>query len=716
MQQKFWAGAVALAVAAALPAAATAADSAAKKKPAPVPQASAAQAPAAQAPSAPVAQPAAGPMVLDAMVVTAQQRQQALIDVPMTINALSADEIEKRGVTDLQSLSYAVPEMITVVTGMAQNRVMLRGVGDNGGNYPLVGIYLDDVGVDGPLSRPLDIRPLDIERVEVLNGPQGTLYGQGSVGGTVRFLTQNPVIGQNSMSATADVRGTKGGSLSERLTGVANVSLSDRAALRIAGTYEDVGGWIDAPTAGRKDVNDGKFSQVRIKGLFNVTDSLKLTPMVQVVRNKVGSLNNGENADGNLMLPAFAPDAVQGASNDHEIYSLTADWDLGGVNLLAVGSAFRNVADGGYYSPFNGVGRLARFENRDEARNLELRLSSDDAGRWKWAVGSLYRHADFYSKVHIYRIGPANGTTSAASNVTALTRMRSDSVSFYGNTSYALTDRLEVGGGLRYFVDRAISTVAGQDDQQFYSLDPRLYISYKLQPNWSVYTSAAKGFRSGGFNAVNPAFPATFEPESVWSYEVGTKYETPDRLFSGEVAGFISRYSNMQTTVIASGLGLSYTDNVGKANIKGIDWSFRVRPLDWFSFGATGAFFDTEVVSVTPNSAYIAGDRLNYIPHSNYSLFAEFETELKDGVDGRLRVDYNRRGSSVLSQRTARLVATNETLHLLNARGSVSWDRYRVDLYCDNILNERGETYPNPVAFATRVAPLTVGLAGSVKF
>lgn len=711
MQQKFWAGAVALAVAAAFPVAATAADSAAKKKPAPT-----AQAPATAAAPAASTSPAAEPMVLDAMVVTAQQRQQALIDVPMTINALSADEIEKRGVTDLQSLSYAVPEMITVVTGMAQNRVMLRGVGDNGGNYPLVGIYLDEVGVDGPLSRPLDIRPLDVERVEVLNGPQGTLYGQGSVGGTVRFLTQNPIIGQNSMSATADVRGTKGGSLSERLTGVANVSLSDRAALRIAGTYEDVGGWIDAPTAGRKDVNDGKFSQVRIKGLFNVTDSLKLTPMVQVLRNKVGSLNNGENADGDLMLPAFAPNAVQGASNDHEIYSLTADWDLGGANLLAVGSAFRNVADGGYYSPFNGIGRLVRFENRDEARNLELRLSSDNTGRWKWAVGSHYRHADFYSKVHIYRIGPANGTTSAAANVTSLTRIRSDSVSMYGNTSYALTDWLEIGGGLRYFIDRAISPVAGQDDQRFYSLDPRLYISYKLQPNWSVYTSAAKGFRSGGFNAVNPAFPASFEPESVWSYEVGTKYETPDRVFSGEVAGFISRYSDMQTTVIASGLGLSYTDNVGKANIKGIDWSFRVRPLDWFSFGATGAFFDTEVVSVTPNSAYIAGDRLNYIPHSNYSLFAEFETELKDGVDGRLRVDYNRRGSSVLSQRTAKLVATNETLHLLNARGSVSWDRYRVDLYCDNILNERGESYPNPVAFATRVAPLTVGLAGSVKF
>lgn len=164
---------------------------------------------------------AAAPVELGEIIVTAQQRKQREIDVPITINTLSSDEIAKRGITDLQSLSFAVPGMTTVVTGMAQNRVMLRGIGEGagGGNFPLVGIRQDEVAVDGPLRGGLDVRPLDIERVEVLNGPQGTLYGQGAMGGTVRFLTHNPVIGETSMTAAADVSTTKGGAPSNRLTG-----------------------------------------------------------------------------------------------------------------------------------------------------------------------------------------------------------------------------------------------------------------------------------------------------------------------------------------------------------------------------------------------------------------------------------------------------------------------------------------------------------------
>ena len=100
--------------------------------------------------------------------------------MPITINTIDGTELKERRITTLQELSFAVPELINVVTGMAQNRSMLRGVGDGGGNFPQVGIYLDEVAADGPLGRPLDFRALDVERVEVLNGPQGTLYGQGS--------------------------------------------------------------------------------------------------------------------------------------------------------------------------------------------------------------------------------------------------------------------------------------------------------------------------------------------------------------------------------------------------------------------------------------------------------------------------------------------------------------------------------------------------------
>jgi outer membrane receptor protein involved in Fe transport len=656
------------------------------------------------------------PIVSETIIVTAQQREQRLIDVPISVNALDAEEIADRRINNLQDLSFAVPEMINVVTGMAQNRVMLRGVGEGGGNFPLVSIYLDDVAASGPLRGPLDIRPLDVERVEVLNGPQGTLYGQESVGGVVRFLTANPVIGQNSLAASADVWGTSDGSLSERVTGVTNLALGDQAALRIAGTYEDVGGWIDAPTAGRSDVNDGQMYQVRVKGLFNVTDNLQLVPMVQIHRNDVGAINNGENANGDLILPAFAPNAVQSAQNDHELYSLTAHWDLGDVNLLAVGSVWRNVSTGGYYSPFAGNGRLFRFDNRDEAQSGELRITSDDDGRWQWAAGAFYRNADFNSVTTLYQTGPANGTTSTNVNFVIRAPIKSESWSFYANSSFDLTERLQVGGGLRYFTDDEVAPTPGQAGQSFESVDPRIFVSYELEENWNIYATAAKGFRSGGFNAVNPAFPQSYEPEDVWSYEVGSKFQTTDGLFSGEIALFYSRYDNMQATTIATSIGQGYTGNIGRADIQGVDWSFRVRPNDWLAFGATGVLLDTDVVSVAPSSAYIAGDRLNYIPEYNVALFAEAEADISDAVTARFRVDYNQRGSSVFAQRTVNLTATGDTLNFLNASLALNWGQYGVEFYSDNILDDRGAIFPNPVAFETRAVPRTIGLRSTVSF
>lgn len=671
---------------------------------------------AASAQSSLAAQPSAPASTLQTVVVTAQQREQRQMDVPIFMNTLNADEIGRRGITDLLNLSYAVPGMITVVTGMAQNRVMLRGLGDNGGNFPLVGLYLDEVSVDGPISRPIDIRAMDLARAEVLNGPQGTLYGQGSMGGTVRFLTRNPVLGETSHSAAAGLWGMSSGGTSHRVSATSNLPLGQQAALRIAGTYEKTGGWIDALTANRTDINDGRRYQVRIKGLVNLTPKLSLIAMAQVHRNDVGSLGNGENADGNLLLPAFAPAAVQPAHNEHELYSLTANWDLGGMSLLAVVASSRNASDGGFYSPFAGNGRLIRFDYDDKAHSVELRLTSSAPGSLKWAAGAFYRKVDFNAVTTLYQMGPVNSPTGTNVNFVTSAPIQSDSLSVYANGSFDVTDRLQIGGGLRWFTDDENAPRAGQAGKKFDSIDPRVYASFKLEPRWTVYASAAKGFRSGGFNAVNAAFPETFEPEKVWSYELGTKFEAMGGLLRGEVAAFTSRLTNMQSTTIATSVGLGYTGNVGRADIKGLDWSFRVQPMAGLQLGWSGAVLDTEVVSIAARSAYAQGDRLNYIPKYNHALFAEAEFKVLKDVQGRARVDYSRRGSSTFSQRTANLTASNETISLLNARLALNWSQYGVEVYGENLLNDRGQTYPNPVEFATRAVPRTFGIRGTVSF
>ena len=234
--------------------------------------------------------------------------------------------------------------------------------------------------------------------------------------------------------------------------------------------------------------------------------------------------------------------------------------------------------------------------------------------------------------------------------------------------------------------------------------------------DWNVYTSAAKGFRSGGFNAVNPLFPASFKPESVWSYEVGTKFEAMGGMLGGQIAGFVSRYTDMQTSTLAAPPNIFYTDNVGRARIQGIDWSFKVRPADWIAFGANGTVQDTEAVSVKPNSSYAVGDQLNYIPKNNYGLFVETQTNLANNVKAGFRADYNVRGSSVFAQRTFNATAKNEKMELLNMRFSLSQKQYGFELYGENLLNDRGQIFPNPVNFATRMVPRTIGLRGTVSF
>ncbi|MBY8824151.1 TonB-dependent receptor domain-containing protein [Sphingomonas colocasiae] len=651
------------------------------------------------------------------IVVTAQQREQRSIEVPITINAFGATELKQRGINNLQDLSYSVPEMNVFSAMLGQSQVVLRGISPSGGNLPLVGVYQDEVAVDGPNGQQLDLRPLDVKRVEVLNGPQGTLYGQGSAGGTIRFVTNDPVIGRTSLTTSAELWGTRKGSASGRLTATANLPLNDIAALRVSGVYEKIGGWIDAPTAGRTNINDGRLFEIRIKGLLNLSDDISLVPMIDIHRNRAGSVSNGEDENYNIIFPGFMQDGVQPVSNDFDLYSLTANVRLGGVKLLAVGSIYRNDMDGGFFNRFGALARVFTYANRNRARTGEVRLSSDSSSIWKWTAGIFYRNAEFSAVNTLLQTGSHTGTVGTTVNLPFNTAYDTDSWSFYGNTSYQLSDRLEIGGGLRYFVDSQTSpSVNGRLKADFHSLDPRIYAVYKLAPDWSVYASAAKGFRSGGFNAVNASFPQTFGPEDVWSYEVGTKFSALDRLVSGEISGFISRYSDMQTGVIALSVGLGYTGNVGRAHVKGIDWNFRLAPANWLTLGTTGALVDTRVVESAPASGYQVGDRLSFIPKFNAGAFVETQAPLSDDVRGTFRVDYNRRGDSVLIQRTANLFAGNETLHLLNARLGLSWKGFDIQLFAENILNDRGRTAPNPLFFSTRVVPRSIGIKGAASF
>jgi iron complex outermembrane recepter protein len=656
------------------------------------------------------------PIRLEGIVVTAQKRDQLVYDVPMTIAAIGGDELATRGVSTYQDLAFAVPELAVAQMIPGQNILVLRGVGQMAGNLPMVGVYFDEVAASATSLRPVDLRIFDLDRVEVLFGPQGTLYGQGSVGGTVRFITRDPTFQKTHFSSILDASFTQDGSPSQRFVGIANVPIVDNElAFRVAGTFERTGGWIDLPAAGLKNVNHGEMYNVRFKGLWNVSDRVSLNAMVVVHRNDVAAPNGGEDENGNFVLGPFAPTQDQPTKNRYELYSMVANVDLGRHEFLSATSYFDNRTDAIYTNPAGTNWRVWTDTDRDKVFNQEFRLSTKATDPLTWTVGAFYQDADLNQDLLL-----TQGRTSTPALVNFLIPFPEKwrSQSYFGNAGYKVTPRLEVGGGARYFIDRHSAPLAsgGEQESTFRSIDPRVYATIALTDDLKAFISAAKGFRSGGFNAITEGIPPQFDPDKVYSYEAGTKFAAWGSRIRGEVSAFYSRYKDMQLATIHPTLVVSYTGNLGEARIYGVDWSLAFYPGGRLSLGTAGNFIRDEVTEVPAGSQVLVGDRLNYIPKYNYTVFLQKLFNWAPAVRGVFRIDYAEKGKAIFASRTAGRFDESQVINLLNARIGASWKDFSVDFYGENLLNDRDRINPSTVRFSARPRPRTFGVRLSAEF
>jgi outer membrane receptor protein involved in Fe transport len=643
--------------------------------------------------------------LIEEVIVTAQMRAEPLLKVPMTVVAMGSEELEQRAITNIRELSYAVPELAVFDDGVGGNQLFLRGIGGVGGSEPLVGVYLDDIGVSGQSYYPLDIRSLDLQRVEVLYGPQGTLYGQGSAGGTVRFITNKPSFASTFLDSTMDLSFTTDGSSNERVIAVANVPVvNDVFAFRIASSYEDNSGWVDAPAANKRDINGNELYNVRLTGLWKVTEAITLTPMVMIYRNDVDSSGNGENDQGDKITPPFSPTTVLGTKTDQDLYALTATFALGWAELLSVSSYYRNDNDGGFTNAFGTFHRIFNKRFRSTVFDQEVRLTSAGDDAFSWTLGAFYSDVDYDDFTTL---------TSAFGGFSFPTIERGTSWSFFANTAYDVTDRLELGAGARYFSQEKTN---GEQNPSFNSFDPRVYASYALTENVRTFVSAAKGFRGGGFNSIDPTFPPQFDPEEVYSYEAGLKFASAQSRTRGELSVFHSDYEDMQVDFLDPDTGLGYTDNVGKAKIDGADGSVHVEFASGTTLGASATWLKTRVEEAPVNFSLTEGDRLNYIPKYSYGVSAQQELMWSASMPGLIRVDYNERGSSMFTSRTAGLIDESDVVNMLNARVEATWRNLRFSVYGENLLNDRDRIVPNIVQFAPRTRPRTIGFQFNARF
>lgn len=688
---------------------------------------------------------------IEEIIVTAQKREQRLIDVPMSIKAIGGAEIRQRNLDAFSDIAMAVPGLTLEDSGVGERHIILRGIANTSnpeGATPTIGLYLNEAPVSGSVRSQVDLRTYDLNRIEVLRGPQGTLYGQASMGGTIRFITNKPELDRFSGRFDATVSFTEDGGTNRSIRGVANIPVKkDVFGLRVAAVFDQDAGWIDQPATDvlpsldRKNINTQNLINVRTEALWLPADNWRIEGMVVIHRNDAGASNQGEDENGNY-TQAFERTTTPSFQDDHEIYNGTVSYDFSNATLMSITSYFhakKVIREFGYRFPTvdpalippNHVllglnpGEGPSYDFEDSSFTQEVRLTSSGDGPLTWTVGAFYQDLEivrggFRDSPGVFLFGrPPSDPNGSIFTIPRTAENTSKSTSVFGNVAYRFTNDLEVGAGVRYFDNDRKQISGDTQTASFNSVDPRVYVSFDLSDNAKAYASAAKGFRSGGFNR---AGIPPYDPESLWSYELGTKMNLLDNHLGLELAVYFSKYSDyfvngILPDNIAAG---DIITNGGEAEIKGVDLTVNFNVTDMLSIGLNANYVDAKFTEVRVlSSSHAVGDPLDGVPEYSFVLWLD-RGFTWGGKDGYVRVDYSQVGKSTRTNRSFGnwFTSQSDVINMLNVMAEFQLtDDLFVGLYGKNLLNDRGYTDDNiTIRYASRARPRTFGLKLGMAF
>lgn len=667
------------------------------------------------------------------VVVTAQKYRQTAFSVPISLVVLTAHDLDRNNIRSLNDLQFYVPGL-AVANNSAQRHIVIDGVSNFFGSGSLVGQYIDeaDATPDGFVGNygygQLDARTYDMARVEVIRGPQGTLYGEGSMGGTIHFVTNKPVLDKSEVSSDVAAELTQDGAPSQRIDMMINAPLVENAfGLRFAGEFEHQGGWIDEPGADAKNVNQQNLVNARIEALWRPTEKFGVNLMQIEQRNDYG-LDNGEDASGNY-TQYFNQTTIPQGKQGYHLSNGTLTYAFSGAQLVSSTTFVKNANDNtnwGELLPIRGVNfgvYFPRFQTSYDSLSEEVRLSRTGGDAWQWTVGYFYkRFSDSYFQVYYFGKAVPPGTPLSAIPVFGTgVSDRDKSSAGFADTSYRLLRRLTVGLGARYYTDNVQYGTTGfgatstLQTGTFSSTDPRVYIRYLVTRGINVYASAAKGFRAGGFNSEGQA---PYEPENVWTYDFGTKMRMLDGRMSIDTDAYLSNYTNYDIVGITASNPVNITRNGGTARIKGVNGDVVWRPRESWSVSVSGDYVDAKFVTISAlDTSYEVGDPVPAVPEYLVagSLERDFHWLEKPAF---ARLEYSQLGPSIFFNRNLQQFGFAPVLHLLNLNTGVQWNEsLRVSVYAQNLTNDRG--YVDALAIqnlAARQRPRTVGISFAVEF
>ena len=687
---------------------------------------------------------------IDEVIVTAQKREQRLLDVPISISVVSDKDMKLLGIDNMTDLSYYVPNLTITETSPGDQDIKIRGVSNFNGSSPLVGVYLDELPLRLSTGPQIDIPSTDIERVEVLKGPQGTLFGQGAVGGVIRYISKTPSFEGFSGDVSAKTYNTKGGDMSNEITTAANIPvLADKLAFRVAASYKNKGGWIDQFPAGRENANDEAASNIRIKGLFLATEDFTINTTLIRNRSEAGNsnlINVGSSSESKYfkLTPALEERGDTTISTertyDYEVYNITASYDFEFATLLSSSTKYDIESNEGAYTsmirwapgfhiPESDLqGSLNNIINNAQAYGQEIRLSGD-TDSLKWVLGIQYTDIElttFSANTGVWLNESLDILSTRFSAPLSSATLVNESVAVFSDASYSLTDQLTVSFGARYYEDEvSLSNSASNQGNDFENLSLKGSLSYALSDQANLYFTIAEGFRSGGINLHSSSLPP-YGPESLISYEFGGKAILFDGGFSVDASAYFSDYSNYQAQdLVNTAIGpAAITVNPGKAQLKGIEWTLSAHFTDQFQVGFNGHISEGEFTDVSENQAvFLSGDSLGGVPKYSYSVSADYTFNWSSSIEGFAHVNYSRHGESGFTNRSFAPVLADfgpvtesPEVGYLGAQIGAKWNSLTLKLFGKNLNNELREANEGDLFNSLQRRPRSIGIEASYSF
>jgi iron complex outermembrane recepter protein len=670
---------------------------------------------------------------LQEVVVTAEKKTENLIDVPVPVTAIGAQSLLESNQLKLEDYFTQVPGLTVTPSGYGSPQLSIRGITTGGFVNPSVGITVDDVpyGSSSGIASGQEVTnfdPNDLQRIEVLRGPQGTFYGASALGGLVKYVTVDPstaAVGGQVQAGVSDVY--NGGEVGYNFRAALNVPINDTLAVRASAFYRADPGYIDNILTGQDHVDRAWADGAFVKALWQPSAdfSVRLTALLQ--HSWSDGVSQAYSGLGDLQQSAVYGSGLH--NRETQAYSATINAKLGDVNLTSVtGYSIRSFDEWQDYtsiygptseqifgvsgSPFFNQGTTYRFTQ-------ELRLNGAIGSWFDWLVGGYYNHEDSPASGGAYATVPETGEIVGLGVHYDYPSTYQEYAAF-GDITLHFTDRIDLQLGAREGTNRQTYSeydtgpfvpifegtpspfvypqVTTKDSSFTYLVTPR----FKISPDTMLYARLASGYRPGGPNIQGNVdlVPIEYNPDKTRNYEVGVKSEVLDHRLFLDASVYYIKWDDIQLQLVNPSSGIFYYANGSEAKSQGLELAVQAKPLTGLSVSAWVAWNQAKLTAGMPAGSSVIGNSGDRLPYSapfsgNLSVEQSFPlTSLANDLSGYVGASFfyigDRTGQFASVYLTTPQRQDLPSYSKLDLRGGVDYRTWKVNVYVNNVTDRRG--------------------------